>query len=317
MLKSHGTETRGGYVRAQLVIAPSTWTAPWWRTPTSSWPSRRRPTRSSTMLCRGKILYDPEMVERNPHRCSRAPRGGAGHGALQGALRQGAVRQHDHARCADSRWPGMDYEAMKRAMLEVIPRFHEQNLARAGSGPRAARRRHPRLTCRPGSSRPPGPGTRPWPSHLPSPRISRTCPAGGCWSVTCRASRSAPPSASSTTKRWRSGADAHLRGALDRGPRDRHRAAAPRRRARERASALCLPNSAALIVGYYATWYAGGRRRPDQPARDARASSSSRSSDAGVSLVIADDEAASDRRVAAYAESAVRGYGGVPGDGAR
>jgi 2-oxoglutarate ferredoxin oxidoreductase subunit gamma len=28
-----------------------------------------------------------------------------------------------------TRLAGLDYEAMKRAMLEVIPRFHEQNLA--------------------------------------------------------------------------------------------------------------------------------------------------------------------------------------------
>jgi long-chain acyl-CoA synthetase len=50
---------------------------------------------------------------------------------------------------------------------------------------------------------------------------------------------------------------------------------------------LCLPNSAALIVGYYATWWAGGTVVPANPA--ARESEVEQQlGDAGVTLVVGD-----------------------------
>src|SRR5262249_34933156 len=50
--------------------------------------------------------------------------------------------------------------------------------------------------------------------------------------------------------------------------------------------AVCLPNSAALIIGYYAVWHAGGTAVPINPS--ARASEAAQQlADAGVSLAIA------------------------------
>jgi long-chain acyl-CoA synthetase len=60
---------------------------------------------------------------------------------------------------------------------------------------------------------------------------------------------------------------------------------------------LCLPNSAALIVGYYATWHAGGVVVPVNPA--ARESEIEQQFiDAGVSCVIAPDDSPGARAAA-------------------
>src|SRR5437899_13109791 len=63
MLKSHGTETRGGYVRAQLVISPTYVDSPVVEAAdvfvAFSAPAYKR----FFDLCRGNILYDPEMGE--------------------------------------------------------------------------------------------------------------------------------------------------------------------------------------------------------------------------------------------------------------
>src|SRR5437667_11418031 len=63
MLKSHGTETRGGYVRAQIVISPTYVDSPVVEAAdvfvAFSAPAYKR----FYDLCRGKILYDPELVE--------------------------------------------------------------------------------------------------------------------------------------------------------------------------------------------------------------------------------------------------------------
>src|SRR6201984_1535149 len=63
MLKSHGTETRGGYVRAQRVIPPTYVDSPVVEAAdvfvAFSAPAYGR----FYDLCRGKILYDPELVE--------------------------------------------------------------------------------------------------------------------------------------------------------------------------------------------------------------------------------------------------------------
>ena len=48
---------------------------------------------------------------------------------------------------------------------------------------------------------------------------------------------------------------------------------------------FCLPNSAALIVGYYATWYAGGVVVPANPLAS-ESELTQQLGDAGVSLVI-------------------------------
>jgi 2-oxoglutarate ferredoxin oxidoreductase subunit gamma len=127
MLKSHGTETRGGYVRAQLVISPEYVDSPVVENAdvfvAFSAPAYKR----FYDLCRGKILYDPEMVdevrpdapERNVEIADTAlAKERFGNILFANMIMLGAL----------TRLAGMDFEAMRKAMLEVIPRFHDENL---------------------------------------------------------------------------------------------------------------------------------------------------------------------------------------------
>jgi 2-oxoglutarate ferredoxin oxidoreductase subunit gamma len=128
MLKSHGTETRGGYVRAQLVISPEYVDSPVVEHAdvfvAFSAPAYKR----FYDCCQGKILYDPEMVEAvrsdAPDRHLAVP-----------ATRLSKVRFNNVLFAnmimlgAVTRVGQMDFEAMRTAMVEIIPRFHEQNLA--------------------------------------------------------------------------------------------------------------------------------------------------------------------------------------------
>src|SRR5438874_11331971 len=63
MLKSHGTETRGGYVRAQLVISPEYVDGPVVENADVFVPFAAPAYKRFFDFCRGKTLYDPEMVE--------------------------------------------------------------------------------------------------------------------------------------------------------------------------------------------------------------------------------------------------------------
>ena len=63
MLKSHGTETRGGYVRAQLVISPEYVDSPVVEHADVFVAFSAPAYKKFFDHCRGKILYDPEMVE--------------------------------------------------------------------------------------------------------------------------------------------------------------------------------------------------------------------------------------------------------------
>ncbi|OGL33286.1 MAG: hypothetical protein A3G97_10055 [Candidatus Rokubacteria bacterium RIFCSPLOWO2_12_FULL_69_21] len=127
MLKSHGTETRGGYVRAQLVISPEYVDSPVVENAdvfvAFSAPAYKR----FHELCRGKILYDPEMVEdvRSdvPGRHVEVPATALAKERLGNVLFANMIMLGALTRLA-----GMDFEAMKRAMLAVIPRFHAENL---------------------------------------------------------------------------------------------------------------------------------------------------------------------------------------------
>ena len=128
MLKSHGTETRGGYVRAQLVISPTYVDSPVVEAAdvfvAFSAPAYKR----FYDLCRGKILYDPELVEEVRHDASErhvaVPATALAKEHFNNVLFANMVMLG-----AVTRLAGMDHTAMKSTMLEVIPRFHEQNLA--------------------------------------------------------------------------------------------------------------------------------------------------------------------------------------------
>lgn len=128
MLKSHGTETRGGYVRAQLVISPEYVDSPVVENADVFVAFSGPAYKKFYGLCRGKILYDPEMVEEvrpdDPDRhvaiaATALSKERFGNVLFANMIMLGAL----------TRLAGMDFEAMKTAMLGVIPRFHEQNLS--------------------------------------------------------------------------------------------------------------------------------------------------------------------------------------------
>ena len=133
MLKSHGTETRGGYVRAQLVISPSYVDSPVVENADVFVAFSAPAYKKFFDLCRGKILYDPEMVEQvrddAPDRHVAVPATQLAKERFNNVLFANMIMLGALTRLA-----GMDYEAMKQAMLEVIPRFHEQNLRAMETG---------------------------------------------------------------------------------------------------------------------------------------------------------------------------------------
>ena len=133
MLKSHGTETRGGYVRAQLVISPDYVDSPVVEHADVFVAFSAPAYRKFYDLCRGKVLYDPEMVAEvradAPQRHLAVPatqlaKERFGKELFANMIMLGAL----------TRLSSMDYAAMTQAMLEIIPRFHEQNLAALSLG---------------------------------------------------------------------------------------------------------------------------------------------------------------------------------------
>ena len=133
MLKSHGTETRGGYVRAQLVISPDYVDSPVVEHADVFVAFSAPAYKKFYDHCRGRILYDPEMVEEirpdAPERHVAVPATQLAKQRFNNVLFANMIMLGALTRLA-----GMDFEAMKAAMLEVIPRFHEQNLAALDAG---------------------------------------------------------------------------------------------------------------------------------------------------------------------------------------
>jgi len=128
MLKSHGTETRGGYVRAQIVISPEYVDSPVVEQADVFVAFSAPAYKKFHDCCSGKILYDPEMVtEIRPG--ARAQHVAVPATALSKARFNNVLFANMIMLGALTRLAGMDYEAMKQTMVEVIPRFHEQNLA--------------------------------------------------------------------------------------------------------------------------------------------------------------------------------------------
>ncbi len=127
MLKSHGTETRGGYVRAQIVISPEYVDSPVVENADVFVAFSAPAYRKFFDFCRGKILYDPELVEairpEAPERHVAVPATALSKERFNNILFANMIMLG-----ALTRLGGLDFEAMKQAMVDVIPRFHEQNL---------------------------------------------------------------------------------------------------------------------------------------------------------------------------------------------
>jgi 2-oxoglutarate ferredoxin oxidoreductase subunit gamma len=128
LLKSHGTETRGGYVRAQIVISPEYVDSPVVEHADIFVAFSQPAYRKFYGLCDGRILYDPELVEEvrgeAPERHVAVPATQLSKEKFSNQLFANMIMLG-----ALTRLGGLDREAMRKAMLQVIPRFHEQNLA--------------------------------------------------------------------------------------------------------------------------------------------------------------------------------------------
>ena len=133
MLKSHGTETRGGYVRAQLVVSPTYVDSPVVENADVFVAFSAPAYKKFFDFCRGKILYDPELVEairpEAPERHVAVPATALSKERFNNVLFANMIMLG-----ALTRLSGLDHAAMKQAMVEVIPRFHEQNLSALDAG---------------------------------------------------------------------------------------------------------------------------------------------------------------------------------------
>ena len=133
MLKSHGTETRGGYVRTQIVISPEYVDSPVVEKSDVFVAFSEPAYKKFYDLAAGSILYDPELVENlrddSPERHMAVPATEISKERFDNALFANMIMLGVVTRVA-----GMEIDSMRKAMLEVIPRFHEKNLEALGLG---------------------------------------------------------------------------------------------------------------------------------------------------------------------------------------
>jgi 2-oxoglutarate ferredoxin oxidoreductase subunit gamma len=127
MLKSHGTEQRGGYVRAQLVISRQEIDSPLVEAPDYFCAlSTAAYNQFAHLVKEGLILYDPALV-----RIDEA-RGGRQVAVAAQDLAVGRLGRPIYANSvmmgALTRAIGfLDREIMAQTLLEVIPKFKEEN----------------------------------------------------------------------------------------------------------------------------------------------------------------------------------------------
>jgi len=129
MLKSHGTEMRGGYVRSQVVISQDRIDSPMCESPDyfvalSSAAYKRF---KDTVPDYGLILYDPAFVDKIDESlvCSQKPV----------PAKDISVENFDSALFANILILGviarlvdvLDKEVVLESILEIIPKFHERN----------------------------------------------------------------------------------------------------------------------------------------------------------------------------------------------
>jgi 2-oxoglutarate ferredoxin oxidoreductase subunit gamma len=127
MLKSHGTETRGGYVRAQIVIAPEYVDSPVVEHADYFVAFSQSAYDKFFELAAGAILFDPDMVTkvlpRDPGRHVRVPATALAKERFNNPLFANSIMLGALTRRAE-----LDAQAVREAMLEVLPRFHDENV---------------------------------------------------------------------------------------------------------------------------------------------------------------------------------------------
>jgi len=129
MLKSHGTEMRGGYVRSQVVFSKAIIDSPMCETPdyfialsTAAYNRFK-----DTVPDYGVIIYDPETVvgiDENL-KCSQKslPAKDLSVAELKNALFTNTIVLGYIAKTIDV----LDKDIVLESVLEVIPKFHDQN----------------------------------------------------------------------------------------------------------------------------------------------------------------------------------------------
>lgn len=129
MLKSHGTEMRGGYVRSQVVLSKDLIDSPMCESPDyfvalSSAAYKRF---KDTVPEEGMILYDPAFVEEIDGRlkCQHAafPAKELSVKHFNNPLFANTLVLGQMARLIDA----LDKEIVLESILEIIPKFHDKN----------------------------------------------------------------------------------------------------------------------------------------------------------------------------------------------
>jgi 2-oxoglutarate ferredoxin oxidoreductase subunit gamma len=129
MLKSHGTEQRGGYVRAQVVLSKEAIDSPLVEDPDYFCALTSAAYKSfADLVSEGIIFYDPSSVEIDEGRTTKTP-----HYAV--AARDKAIEELGRPIFANTIMLGamarkidvLDRDIVLSTMLSVIPKFKEEN----------------------------------------------------------------------------------------------------------------------------------------------------------------------------------------------
>ncbi|RJX28363.1 MAG: 2-oxoglutarate ferredoxin oxidoreductase subunit gamma [Desulfarculus sp.] len=130
MLKSHGTEMRGGYVRSQVVLSPKTIDSPMCENPDFfvALSSAAYNRFKDTVPQEGLILFDPAFVEEIDAKLPCAQRelpakqlalDNFGRVIFSNSIALGAM-----ARLLEGQ---LKKEGILESLLEIIPKFHQEN----------------------------------------------------------------------------------------------------------------------------------------------------------------------------------------------
>jgi len=129
MLKSHGTEMRGGYVRSQVVLSEGIIDSPMCESPDYfvALSSAAYERFKDTVPDYGVIIYDPAFVEKIDEglKCSQKafPAKALALEHFDNALFANTLVLGAMAKIVD----GLEKDVVLESMLDIIPKFHDRN----------------------------------------------------------------------------------------------------------------------------------------------------------------------------------------------
>jgi 2-oxoglutarate ferredoxin oxidoreductase subunit gamma len=128
MLVSHGTETRGGYVRAQVVISNEPVDSPGCENPDFLVAmSKAAYNKFNPLVSQGMIIYEPYYVEVDKNLPCRQVEVGARDLAVKELGREIYANVIVLGYLTKMLEGTLDKEEVLKVMLEKIPKFHEEN----------------------------------------------------------------------------------------------------------------------------------------------------------------------------------------------